>query len=152
MGRKPLWKKRLTEYIHKTGGRVTPARMNIAEVFFSMDGHPGIETLSAEVKRRHPGTGEATIYRTMRLLCQADLAEERQFGEGFSRFERVPSTGGSDHHDHLICMQCGAIVEFEDPEIELLQNRTAERHGFSIKTHKLEIYGICPECLKANNP
>lgn len=114
-----------------------------------MEGHPGIEMLSAEVRRRHPGIGEATIYRTMRLLCSAGLAEERQFGEGFSRFEPVGAAKGTGHHDHLICLQCGSIIEFGDPEIESLQDRAAERHGFSITSHKLEIYGICRECRKA---
>lgn len=146
MTARQFWKRRLTEYIRERGGRVTPARLQIAEVFFSMGSHPGIEALSAEVKRRFPGIGEATVYRTMRLLCDAGLAGERQFGEGFSRFEPICGSAGDSHHDHLICVHCGAIVEFEDPGIERLQDRVAESHGFEITSHRLEIFGICGNC------
>jgi len=126
---------------------MTERRMQIAEVFFSMRGHPGIEVLAAEVRHRYPGTGDATVYRTMRLLCEAGLAEERQFGEGYSRFEPAIATGGrTGHHDHLICLECGSIIEFGDPEIEALQDRAAARHGFEIRSHRLEIYGVCSRC------
>jgi Fur family ferric uptake transcriptional regulator len=144
--RRQSWKDCLTEYIRGQGGRVTPTRLQIAEVFFSMDGHPGIEDIAEEVRRRHPGTGGASIYRTMRLLCDAGLAEECQFGDGFSRFEAKGAPGGTGHHDHLICLDCGEIVEFGDPEIERLQDRAAELHGFEIRSHRLEIFGICGKC------
>lgn len=149
----PSWKKVLREHVSVHGGRMTPRRMQIAEVFFSMHGHPGIEALLAEVRTRFPGIGEATVYRTMKLLCEAGLAEAREFGEGYARFEATFTPGGpSDHHDHLICLKCGAIVEFGDPEIELLQDRAATNHGFEIRSHRLEIFGVCPTCRKAASP
>lgn len=144
-----MWKDVLTEHIRSNGGRVTPARLQIAEVFFSMDGHPRIEILSAEVKRRFPGIGDATVYRTMKLLCEAKLAEAHHFGEGFSRFEAATfeaDEGLTGHHDHLICVACGKIIEFEDPGIERLQDRAATRHGFKIASHRLEIFGTCEAC------
>jgi len=147
MQTKPTWKTILMEHVRVHGGRMTPRRMQIAEVFFSMHGHPGIEALTDEVRRRFPGIGEATVYRTMNLLCEAGLAEERQFGEGYSRFEpALEPDGRSGHHDHLICLSCGAIVEFGDPEIERLQDRAAAQHGFEISSHRLEIYGKCAAC------
>jgi len=143
----PAWKTILREHVRVHGGRMTQRRMQIAEVFFSLRGHPGIEALSAEVSNRYPGTGDATVYRTMKLLCEAGLAEERQFGEGFSRFEPTIAPGGrTGHHDHLICLECGSIIEFGDPEIEALQDRAADRHGFEIRSHRLEIYGVCSRC------
>ncbi len=142
------WRDILERHVRAGGGRMTLPRLQIADVFFSMRGHPGIESILAEVRRRYPGIGEATVYRTMNLLCEAGLAEERHFGEGYSRFE--PATGNavrSGHHDHLICLSCGAIIEFGDPEIEALQDRAAALHGFEIRSHRLEIFGICPRCL-----
>ena len=144
------WKTILLDHVRLHGGRMTQRRMQIAEVFFSMRDHPGIEELTDEVRRRHPGIGDATVYRTMRLLREASLAEERQFGGDYSRFEPTITRGRrTDHHDHLICLECGSIIEFGDPEIEALQERAAARHGFEIRSHRLEIFGLCSKCRDA---
>jgi len=140
------WKRRLTEYIRAAGGHVTAPRMRVAEVFFSIAGHPGIEELATEVHKRHKGIGNATVYRTMRLLCDSGLAVMREFGDGFARYEaRNPEA----HHDHIICTHCGKIIEFGEDAIEELQENVTRRHGFLMKSHRLEIYGLCGECLKA---
>ncbi len=143
------WKSKLTDHIRTTGGRITRPRMRVAEVFFSMAGHPGVEELAAEVRRRYKGIGYATVYRTIRMLCDSGLVAAREFGEGFARYEAL---GPQGHHDHLICTRCGTIVEFEDPGIEELQERVSKTHGFQMERHRLEIYGLCPDCRAAKTP
>ena len=88
--------------------------------------------------------GYATVYRTLRLLAECELANVRHFGDGVARYELADE--GERHHDHLICMNCTRIVEFEDEAIEVLQDRVAERHGFKLRSHKHELYGVCPDC------
>jgi Fur family ferric uptake transcriptional regulator len=141
------WKARLMQHIRATGGRITGPRMRVAEVFFSMKGHPGVEELATEVRARHKGIGAATVYRTVKLLCESGLVASRQFGDGFSRYE---ADAPEAHHDHLICTACGRIVEFEDEGIEALQARITKRHGFRMERHRLEIYGLCPGCQEAD--
>jgi Fur family ferric uptake transcriptional regulator len=138
------WKVRLQEYIREQGGRVTGQRLKVAEVFFAMTGHPGVEELASEVHRRFKGIGYATVYRTMKLLVESGLVAAREFhGEGFARYEvETPH----EHHDHLICTGCGSIVEFEDDAIEELQERVCARHGYRMQRHRLELYGLCPAC------
>lgn len=138
------WKNRLMAHIRASGGRVTLPRLHVAEVFFGMRGHPGVEEVAAAVHQRWPGIGNATVYRTLHLLNNAGLVEARQFGEGFARYE---SAAGHEHHDHLVCTSCGAILEFEDDAIEDLQRLASERHGFLMKSHRMEIYGLCAACL-----
>ena len=141
----PGWRARLEKYIRTRGGRVTRTRMQVAEVFFALGGHPAIEQLAAEVHARHPGIGNATIYRTMKLLCDSGLADMHRFGESFTRFEPVEPGG---HHDHLICTRCGAIIEFGDETMERLQEAITRRHGFVMESHRLEIFGMCARCAK----
>lgn len=141
--RDPPWKRRLLEYIQSRGGRVTMPRMRVAEVFFQLEGHPGVEDVVLAVQRRWPRIGQATVYRTLHLLVKAGLAEAHQFGERYSRYEPA---GMEEHHDHLVCDACGAIQEFEDPGIEAAQRRVAESHGFRMTGHRLEIHGYCSQC------
>jgi Fur family transcriptional regulator, ferric uptake regulator len=140
------WRARLTAHIRATGGRVTGPRLRVAEVFFGLKGHPGVEEVARAVHGRWPGIGHATVYRTLHLLAQAGLVESRQFGEGFARYEAAASR---EHHDHIVCTACGAILEFEDPAIEEMQKRVAENHGFHMLGHRLDIYGVCPACRKS---
>ncbi len=138
------WKERLTAHIRVHGGRVTRPRLQVAEVFFGLRGHPGVEEVAAAVHKRWPGVGNATVYRTLHLLNDAGLVEARQFGEGFARYEAAAT---HEHHDHLVCTACGAILEFEDDAIEDLQHKISDRHGFLMKSHRMEIYGLCAKCL-----
>ena len=140
------WRTRLTTHIRTTGGRVTEPRLRVAEVFFGLKGHPGVDEVARAVHARWPGIGNATVYRTLHLLAEAGLVESRQFGEGFARYEAAASR---EHHDHLVCTACGAILEFEDPAIEEAQRLVAERHGFRMQGHRLDIYGACATCQKA---
>ena len=135
---------RLSAYMAKKGLRSTAQRRLIVDTFFEGSPHVTIEDLLTEVRARDRGIGYATVYRTLKLLAECGVASERRFGDGLSRYELADEA--SAHHDHLICISCGKIVEFEEPRIEALQDEVAERHGFEITSHKHEMYGTCPEC------
>ena len=133
-------KERWRAYLAQKRLNTTAQREVIVEQFFRTSEHVSIDELLARVRRRHPRVGYATVYRTLKLLAEAGLAIERQFGDGQARYEVV-----GDHHDHLICTKCGFILEFEDAEIERLQEQIAVRlGGFSVQRHRHELYGLCP--------
>lgn len=125
------------------GLRLTGQRRAIADVFFRAAGHHSAEEIARLVRENHPGIGPATVYRTLRLLKDAGLAAGMSAGDGLARYE---SPFLRTHHDHLVCRRCGRIVEFENDQIEALQQRVAERHGFVVTDHRLELYGICGAC------
>lgn len=134
---------RLDGYMQKAGLRSTAQRRLVTEVFFETEAHLSIDELLALVRKRDSKVGYATVYRTLKMLAASGLANARQFGDGMTRYE-VAHAG--HHHDHLICLQCGHIEEFEDDRIEHLQDNIARRHGFQLKSHKHELYGICKAC------
>ncbi|NIR45863.1 MAG: transcriptional repressor [Gemmatimonadetes bacterium] len=125
------------------GLRSTAQRRLVTDIFFKSDGHLSIEDLWAKVRRRDPKVGYATIYRTLKLLTDSGLANERKFGDGVSRYEVAYE---DEHHDHLICTKCGKIVEFEDDRIEAWQDELAQEYGFRLTRHRHELYGICADC------
>lgn len=133
----------LQEHMLKRGLRSTDQRKLIVETFFQSPNHVSIEELLAEVRRQDPRVGYATVYRTLKLLTECGVAFERKFGDGLTRYELADE---ESHHDHLICVDCSKIIEFEEPKIEELQEKVAARHGFTLKSHKHEMYGTCPEC------
>jgi Fur family ferric uptake transcriptional regulator len=135
----------LNAYMERKGLRSTSQRRLVSEIFFKTSGHHSIDDVLAMVRAKDPKVGYATVYRTMKLLVECGLANERQFGETVTRFEIALS---DHHHDHLICVDCKRIVEFEDDEIEELQQKLAERQGFSLISHKHELYGICADCRR----
>jgi len=135
----------LRSYLSEQGLKATRQRDLIVDVFFGSGGHLRVDELLFQVRSIDPKVSQATVYRTMRLLKESGLAEERRFGDGQARYE--PSGEEDEHHDHLICEKCGTIVEFIDEEIEKLQTEVASRHGFVIASHKMELYGLCPECV-----
>ena len=92
----------------------------------------------------NPRVGYATVYRTLKLLKECGLADERHFDDGQARYE--PTEEEEQHHDHIICERCGKIVEFDSEEIEKLQERIARFLGFVVSRHRMELYGICAEC------
>ena len=134
----------LNAHMAKKGLRSTDQRRLIVEMFFKSPNHVSIEELLAQVRAQDPRVGYATVYRTLKLLTECGVANERRFGDGLARYELADE---ASHHDHLICLECGNIVEFEEPKIERLQEEIAERHGFELRSHKHEMYGICPDCL-----
>jgi Fur family transcriptional regulator, ferric uptake regulator len=133
----------LHEHMEKRGLRKTEQREVIVETFFKSPHHISIEELLAVVRQKDPRVGYATVYRTLKLLTECGVAFERKFGDGLTRYELADE---SSHHDHLICVDCGKIIEFEEPQIEELQERIAARYGFTLKTHKHEMYGSCSDC------
>jgi Fur family ferric uptake transcriptional regulator len=135
----------LQAYMVKKGLRSTEQRRTIVETFFASRAHITIEELLAEVRANDPRVGYATVYRTLKLLAECGVAYERRFGDGVTRYEVANE---EHHHDHLICVECGSIAEFEEPAIEELQDQVATRHGFLVRSHKHELYGVCADCQK----
>jgi Fur family ferric uptake transcriptional regulator len=133
----------LAAYMAKKGLRGTDQRRIIVETFFKAQNHVSIEELLAQVRAQDPRVGYATVYRTLKLLTECGVAYERRFGDGLTRYELADETA---HHDHLICMECGDIQEFEEPRIEEIQDEVARRYGFVLRSHKHEMYGVCPKC------
>ena len=135
----------LNTYMERKGLRSTSQRRLVSDIFFRTSGHHSIDDVLAMVRAKDPKVGYATVYRTMKLLVECGLANERHFGETVTRFE---ISLHDHHHDHLICVDCKRIVEFEDDNIEELQRKLAERQGFSLISHKHELYGICADCRR----
>lgn len=133
----------LQTYMAKRGLRSTEQRRLIIDTFFDAAEHVTIDQLLHRVREVDPGVGYATVYRTLKMLTDGGIVEERKFGDGFTRYELADSEA---HHDHLICLDCGGITEFEEPLIEELQERIAARHGFLVRHHKHELYGLCQDC------
>lgn len=133
----------LRRYIEQHGLKMTSQRRRILEVFLRMEGHFTSEELYGRVKRVEPRVGYTTVYRTLRLLSECGLAEERHFKDGLTRFELAHARR---HHDHLVCMSCGKITEFRNDAIERLQAQIAGEHGFELQDHRHEMYGLCKAC------
>ena len=133
----------LSAYMTKKGLRSTEQRRIIVETFFAAPAHITIDELLAQVRSVDPRVGYATVYRTLKLLAECGVALERRFGDGVTRYEVA---NDEHHHDHLICIECGTIAEFEEPAIEALQDQVAARHGFAVRSHKHELYGVCATC------
>lgn len=129
------------DYLSKQGLKSTRQRDIIAQQFFSVEGHLSIEELLSLARSEHPKVGYATVYRTLKLLTECGLAAERRFGEGHTTYETL---GDTEHHDHLICTECGHVLEFHNEEIEREQERVARSFGFNIIRHRHELYGLCP--------
>jgi Fur family ferric uptake transcriptional regulator len=130
-----------SEFLRKNNLNTTQQRETIVDTFLRMEEHVSIDDLLAKVRKRNPSIGYATVYRTLRLLLDSGLASARQFEDGQTRYEVAGA-----HHDHLICVKCGLILEFEDDEIERLQDRIADKlGGFRVLRHKHELYGLCPK-------
>jgi len=135
----------LNRFISEQGLKNTKQRDLIATIVLEAEGHIGVEDIYRRARRKDPRVGFSTVYRTMKLLKECGLVSERHFGDGVARYEPVHD---GEHHDHLICVRCGTIVEFEDEDIEARQDAIASRHGYIVQSHKHEIYGLCPTCQK----
>ncbi len=138
----------LQEHISKHHLKVTKERSAILRAFIEAERHVTAEELYRMMREKHASIGLATIYRTLNLFCECGLAEQRQFGDGQARYEL---TYNVNHHDHLVCTQCKKIIEFENMDIEKLQEKVAKAHHFTIYSHKLELYGLCSDCAKTNS-
>ncbi len=133
----------LENYITQHNLKITKQRRAVLEAFLGSDEHVSAEDLYKIVSVKEPKIGLATVYRTLALLTESGLAAELDFGDGQKRYERNYEQG---HHDHMICTQCGKIIEFHNSLIEQLQEDVAKEHGFEMTTHKLDMFGICQDC------
>jgi Fur family ferric uptake transcriptional regulator len=138
-------KKIFSDFAASKGLRSTRQRDIILDIFLSTHQHVSVEELYLKIKSSNPGIGFATVYRTLKLFVEAGLAREVLLHDGQTRYEHVVA---GEHHDHLVCTGCNTIIEFEDETIEKLQKEIAARHGFLIKSHKMEMYGLCSNCKK----
>lgn len=131
----------LRAYVSKHGLKFTKQRELIAEVFFGGEGHLTAEELLDRVREQDSQVSLATVYRTMKLLTDCGLANPHRFGERQTVYE--PSEGDEEHHDHIICRDCGHIYEFLDERIEALQEQVAAQYGMKLSDHRMELYGSC---------
>ncbi len=120
------------------GLRITEQRRVIARVLSDSVDHPDVEKLHARAVALDPGISIATVYRTVRLFEEAGILDRHDFGDGRSRYEAAPEA----HHDHMIDVETGKVMEFVDPELEALQRQIAERLGFRLVDHRMELYGV----------
>ena len=131
----------LARYLEEHNLKHTKQREAILAVFLNIQGHVTSEDLYRKVREEHPHVGYTTVYRTMKLLCEAGLASERHFDDGITRYEIE-----HEHHDHLVCTRCGKIIEFDCEMIESAQERIAKGHDFRVLRHRHELYGHCSSC------
>ncbi len=134
------------QLLKRNGLKFTIQREVILETLYNSDEHLTPEALHKLIQRRHPNlkTGIATIYRTLGLLESEEIVTSLSFGAQGKKYE----LGAKEHHDHMICTECGSITEFVDEAIEKRQHAIAEELGFLMKDHSMQIYGICSECQK----
>ena len=128
----------IIERCEAQGLRLTGQRRTIAAVLEDAEDHPDVEELYARAVAQDPHISLATVYRTVKLFEEAGILEKHEFGDGRARYEDAER----DHHDHLIDIQSGDVIEFVDPEIEALQEKIAEKLGYKLKGHRLELYGV----------
>jgi len=132
-------------FLKKQGLKLTDQREEILNSFLKTEKHLSVEELYAIVKKKDPKVGQATVFRTLKLLCLADLAQEIDLGDKKTRYEHKY---GHTHHDHLVCKSCGKCIEVLDFNLERLQNKLCQKLKFRPQRHRLEIFGICKDCAK----
>ena len=128
----------ITERCEARGLRMTDQRRTIASVLEDAEDHPDVEELYGRASALDSGISLATVYRTVKLFEEAGILEKLEFGDGRARYEDAPR----EHHDHLIDMNSGEVIEFISAEIEALQERIAREYGYELKGHRLELYGV----------
>ncbi|MCK4861497.1 MAG: transcriptional repressor [Rhodobacteraceae bacterium] len=128
----------IIERCETAGLRMTGQRRVVAQVLQESDDHPDVEELYARASKVDAGISLATVYRTVKLFEETGILERLEFGDGRSRYEDAER----EHHDHLIDINTGQVIEFVDPEIEALQDKIAAKLGYELRGHKLELYGV----------
>jgi Fur family ferric uptake transcriptional regulator len=133
-------------HLEASGRKHTAQREEVVDLFLSEDRHFTPEELHDLLKQRGRRVGQSTVYRTLKLLKECGLAREVKLDDGVTRFEHAY---GHDHHDHLVCVCCGKLIEFSEPTMERLQDEIARAHHFTPKHHHMQIYGVCKECRES---
>jgi Fur family ferric uptake transcriptional regulator len=123
---------------HQRGLRITDQRRVIARVLSESDDHPDVDELHQRAVAIDRGISIATVYRTVRLFEEAGILDRHDFGDGRARYEAAPEA----HHDHMIDVESGKVIEFVDPELEALQREIAERLGYRLVDHRMELFGV----------
>lgn len=136
---------RFEQYLRTHGLKMTKPREAILEAFLRTEGHLTIDDILREAKKIDAGVGQATVFRTIRLITDAGLAREALQEDGARTFEHLAN---HPHHDHLLCTQCGKVIEFMNPVIEKEQQKIFTQYGFEPRGHMMELLGLCPECQK----
>jgi len=136
------------KHIQKKGLKRTSQRELILDVFLRTEEHLSNEDLYQLVKKEDPTVGQTTVYRTLKLLTEAGLAREVRFGDGRTHYEHNYK---HQHHDHMICSECGKIIEFFSAELEAIQDQMAAKHDFEIRQHLLRMIGVCADCRREQN-
>lgn len=131
------------KHVQKYGLRRTAQRDLILEVFLRTSEHLSSEDLYDLVKKEDPTVGQTTVYRTLKLLSEAGLAREVRFGDGRTHYEHHYNR---EHHDHMICTECGKVVEFYSAELEAMQDAIAAQHNFILTQHSMRLLGLCEDC------
>ncbi|BAF70187.1 MULTISPECIES: Fur family transcriptional regulator [unclassified Nitratiruptor] len=134
----------LKEIVKKRGLKHSSQREQVLKVLFHAKEHLTPEEIYNKVKKENPNIGLATVYRTLSLLEKEDMVSSVSFGHEGKKYE----LNRGEHHDHMICLECGKILEFYDENLEKLQEKIAEEHNFKLLTHQMNLYGICKECQK----
>ena len=137
---------RFQDYIRHTGGRVTETRRLVLEAIYETHDHFSGDDIFILLKQKGHDISRASIFRTLPLLVDAGLLRESVSNERHKHYEH---TWGHAHHEHLVCSECHQVVEFFDAGLENVLQEIADRHGYSISDHKIEIYGMCPQCRSA---
>ena len=133
----------LENYISENNLKITKQRRTVLKAFLECKNHISVEELYNTVLKTEPKIGLATVYRTLALLTKSGLALEMDFGDGQKRYE---SSYRTVHHDHMVCTECGKIIEFNHPLIEKYQEEIAKVNNFKITSHKLDLFGHCLDC------
>jgi len=143
----PPFLRLFARYLRDQGLPVTQQREAVAEVVFASEEHLSVDDIERGLRERGERIGKATIYRTLDLLVRSRLVEEHDFGEGFKRYEHRLSS--RPVHEHMICVECGTVTEFESNELYRIENRVRAEHHFLPVRRTLEIYGLCKACQDA---
>lgn len=136
----------LRQHLQENGLKLTRQRLAIADRFLEFEGHISAEELYQHLAGNGSRVGLATVYRTLKMLVDAGLAQVRHFPDGAARYENVY---GEPAHDHVICLECGGIIEVENSFIPQVYQQVFEDHGFVASGHRLVITGVCRECQRA---
>jgi Fur family ferric uptake transcriptional regulator len=134
---------RLKQVLRKENLKFTPQRLAILEEVLSSDEHRECEDIYYALKQKGVNSSRATVYRTMDILCEYDFARKLEFGDGRARYENKEN---SEHHDHLVCTDCGSIIEFVDEIIEKQQEELCKSKGFKLTRHIHQLFGLCKDC------
>ena len=140
-------KQKFEQFVANKGLRRTGQRDKVLDVFLATEKHVTVQELYDLVRRKHRQIGYATVARTIKLICESGLCRQVDFGDGALRYEHKYD---HEHHDHLICAKCGKFEEIYSPKLEKIQRELVKKHGYVQESHKLDIFGLCPECANGD--